>query len=155
MPKPRMSKSKREALKEQGTLNPHPEKVRDERFLTEDFFDPQDLLQVKYEMLRRVRLEGASRSQAAAAFGFSRPAFYQAQARLEAQGVTGLMARRRGPKGGYKLSEAVMDFVEGELEGDPSLRTRALATRVEARFGIRTHPRSIERALERRQKKRR
>ena len=44
---------KTEALRRHGSLHPHPELVRDEMFCKDDFFDPQDAVQVKYEMLRR------------------------------------------------------------------------------------------------------
>ena len=37
-------------------------------------------MQVKYEMLRRVREDGQRVSEASATFGFSRPSFYEAQA---------------------------------------------------------------------------
>jgi len=40
----------------------------------------RDVVQVKYEMLRRVRVDQVPMARAARAFGFSRPAFYQAQA---------------------------------------------------------------------------
>ena len=46
---------KARVLKEQGVLNPEPEEILDERFRTEAFFDARDLVQVKYEMVRRVR----------------------------------------------------------------------------------------------------
>ena len=72
---------KSQALQQQGCLHPHPEQVTDELFQTREFFDPRDLVQVKYEMLRRVESEGLPVSRSAAAFGFSRPSFYQAQAR--------------------------------------------------------------------------
>jgi hypothetical protein len=45
-----------EALRRYHALNPHPEKVKDEAFIKgAPFFDARDLVQVKYEMLRRVR----------------------------------------------------------------------------------------------------
>lgn len=145
---------KHEALREQRTLNPHPERVGDRLFLEHDFFDPCDLLQVKYEMLRRVRLEGRPLSEAARVFGFSRPSFYKARTAFETGGLSGLLPRRRGPKKRHKLRREVMDFLEQEMALDPSLRPAALSGRVEERFGLRVHPRSIERALARRQKKR-
>ena len=145
---------KHEALREQRTLNPHPERVVDRLFLEHDFFDPCDLLQVKYEMLRRVRLEGRPLSEAARAFGFSRPSFYKGRSAFEAGGLSGLLPRRRGPKKRHKLRGEGMDFLEREMASDPSLRGAALSERVEERFGLRVHPRSIERALARRQKKR-
>jgi len=147
--------SKVEALQDQGTLNTHPEKVRDEFFLENDFFDPRDLAQVKYEMLRRAHVDGYSLKDAAEAFGFSRPTFYKTQAAFEESGLQGLIPRRRGPRGAHKLTGEVMSFVEQILVADESLRGPALALRIEERFGVRVHPRSIERALARRQKKRR
>ena len=48
------------ALLAEGTLHPAPEQVRDPKFREHDFFDPHDLVQVKYELLRRVSLERAS-----------------------------------------------------------------------------------------------
>lgn len=59
-------------------------------------FDPRDLVQVKYEMLRRVSAEGHSVVQSAKAFGLSRPSFYQAQAALQREGLAGLLAKKRG-----------------------------------------------------------
>ena len=66
------------ALRESRCLNPHPEQVTDPAFLTEEFFDARDAVQVKYEMVRRVTLDGAPVTATAAAFGYSRPSYYQA-----------------------------------------------------------------------------
>jgi len=79
------------ALAETRCLNPHPEAVRDAAFLGSEFFDARDVVQVKYEMVRRVKAEDAPVTQAAAAFGFSRPSYYQAAARLEESGLAGLV----------------------------------------------------------------
>ena len=49
------SDPKADALREHGCLHPHPEQITDEVFLASAFFDRRDLVQVKYEMLRRVR----------------------------------------------------------------------------------------------------
>ena len=49
--------AKREALQRQGSLNRRPERVSDTLFTEDEFFDPCDVVQVKYEMLRRVRRE--------------------------------------------------------------------------------------------------
>ena len=79
------------------------------------FFDPEDLVQVKYEMLRRVREEGASVTQASAAFGFSRPSFYAAQAAFQEAGLPGLVPRRPGPRRAHKLSGPVLALLEEAL----------------------------------------
>ncbi|MHB9124567.1 MAG: helix-turn-helix domain-containing protein [Armatimonadota bacterium] len=146
---------KREILKKQGALNPHPERVTDPLFLENDFFDPLDLVQTKYEMLRRVHKEGQSVSSAAASFGFSRVSFYQAQAAFREQGLAGLVPSRRGPHGAHKLSDQVIEFMRQAMDEDESLRPSALAVLVEGRFGFSIHPRSIERALAGCQKKQR
>jgi transposase len=144
---------KSRALQQQGSLHPHPEQVTDELFLTHEFFDARDLVQVKYEMLRRVQSEGQAISQSAARFGFSRPSFYQAQASFQQGGLPALMPQKRGPKKAHKLTAEVMAFVRHLQQQDPSLRAPALASRVNDRYGITVHPRSIERALTRSQKK--
>lgn len=147
--------SKVQSLRAQGCLNRRPEAVGDLLFREDDFFDPRDLVQVKYEMLRRVRHEGLAISQASSTFGFSRPAFYQAQFTFEREGLPGLVPKKRGPRGGHKLTGEVLEFVEQERAKDDSVRASALAGLVAERFGMRVHPRSIERALLRSKKKRR
>jgi transposase len=152
MPKPVLSESKLQSLKEQGALNPHPEKVTNPMFMEGEFFDPYDLIQVKYEMLRRVQKEGVSVSGAVAAFGFSRTAFYRTQKCFAKAGLAGLLPQMRGPKGAHKLSGEVMSFIDQALSENPSLRAPVLAKMVEGRFGFPVHPRSIERALSRQKK---
>jgi len=138
-----------EALRAERSLNPRPEAVRDERFADSEFFDRRDLVQVKYEMVRRVRVEGERVSRTARAFGFSRTAFYQAQAALEAGGLAALVPGRPGPRRAHKLSEEVVAFARERLEAEPSLRSAELAAAIRERFGLRVHPRSVERALAR------
>jgi transposase len=153
MPKRSAADPKTEALRQRTSLNPHPERVTDRLFLERDFFDARDLLQVKYEMVRRVETEELSVTSAATTFGFSRLFFYHAQKALQQQGLPGLLPKKRGPQGGHKLTEEVVDFLERVRAEDDSLRARELADRVEKHFGIQVHPRSIERALVRRKKK--
>jgi transposase len=143
------------ALNRHHALNPRPQAVGDPAFASGNpFFDPRDLVQVKYEMLRRVREEGQAVSHTAATFGFSRPSFYQAQALFEQGGLPGLLPQRPGPKRAHKLSEAVVDLLEAMLAEDPTLNSRRLAQLLEEQLGLRTHPRSVERALDRRRRKR-
>jgi transposase len=150
---PSDSCEKRAELRRHHALNPRPRAVRDPAFLGENpFFDPHDLVQVKYEMLRRVREGGQRVGEASAAFGFSRPSFYQAQAAFSEAGLPGLVPERPGPKRAHKLSEAILDLLEAALIEEPSLKSAALASLLEERLGLKVHPRSIERALRRRRK---
>jgi transposase len=153
MPKKPPPDPKSLALRQQGCLNPHPERVTDELFQTREFFDSRDLVQVKYEMLRRVETEGLPVNRSAAVFGFSRPSFYQALASFRQGGLPALLPQKRGPKQAHKLSAEVLAFIREARQEDSSLRPAALVSRIQDRYGIAVHPRSIERALARSQKK--
>src|SRR5258708_31387127 len=96
-------------LKRTGTLNPHPEAVGDLLFKENPFFDPRDLLQVRYEMLRRHSAEDMSILDAAAAFGVSRPTFYQAQVACNRAGLAGLLPRQRAPNAAHNATPHVLD----------------------------------------------
>jgi len=87
------------------------------------------------------------------AFGFSRPVFYQAQALFHRAGLPGLIPQRPGPRRAHKLSELIVDFLLQHQLRDPLLRAPALSELVREHFDLVVHPRSIERALERRRKK--
>ncbi len=154
MAKTKAPDPKTQALRQRGSLNPHPDKVADPLFATSDFFDPRDVVQVKYEMVRKVRVDRQPVSQSATAFGFSRPSFYQAQALLERGGLAALVPQKPGPRRRHKLDTEVMDFLRQLRSEDSSLRPPELARRIQERFGRKVHPRSVERALAREKKKR-
>jgi len=145
---------KPESRRRQGRTNPHPEAVFDPVFLSSDFFDPRDLLQVKYELLRRVRVDGETISKSAKAFGLSRPSFYQARAAFEQGGLSALLPKKRGPRRAHKLDDDVVKYLHEQLSHAPELSAIELKTCVLERFGIAVHARSIERALARYEKKR-
>jgi transposase len=152
--KPELTDAKLQSLHQHHALNSRPESVRDPAFTAGDpFFDARDLVQVKYEMLRSVRQEGRPASQAAQDFGFSRPSFYQARALFEEGGLPALLPQRPGPKRAHKLSEEVVDFLESALAEEAALNSSLLAELLLRERGLTVHPRSIERALERRSKK--
>lgn len=145
---------KLKSLRQHHALNPRPQRVTDATFTRGNpFFDPRDLVQVKYEMLRSVSEEGRPATHAARDFGFSRPSFYQAQAVFEQGGLPALLPQRPGPKRAHKLTEEVVDFLESARAADPGLNPSRLAQLLQEEYGLSVHRRSIERALERRSKK--
>lgn len=146
--------SKRSLLQQQGTLHPRPEAVTDPLFAANSFFDPHDLVQVKYEMIRHVQLDQAPVSQAAEQAGLSRPSFYQAQSCFQQQGLQGLLPRKPGPRGAHKLTPPVLEFVDASLASHPNLKFSELARMIQDKFGTAVHPRTIDRVLSSRQKKR-
>src|SRR5207249_12009924 len=82
-------------LKRTGALNPRPDSVSDTLFQENPFFDPKDLLQVRYEMLRRHSVERISIVDVAANFGVSRPTVYQAQAAFQQAEIGRASCRER------------------------------------------------------------
>jgi transposase len=145
---------KAEALQQQRCLNPRAEKVTSELFQKSDFFDPRDLLQVKYEMLRGVRVGRQPIRQAALRFGFSRPSVYKALATFDRTGLLGLVRTKPGPRRAHKLSESVLKFIEEQKREDGAVTLDDLVERVKRQFGLVVHIRSIQRALKRKEKKR-
>jgi transposase len=142
---------KEEALRAARALNPRPDEVTAPEFSASEFFDARDLVQVKYEMLRQARQEGSTVSDAASAFGFSRPSFYEAKAAYEQAGIPGLLPKRPGPRRAHKLSESIVErLIEAATE--ETLSSADLADLADREFGVRVHPRSVERALARRPK---
>ena len=135
------------ALLEEGTLNPTPGKVQDPKFHDGEFFDPRDIVQVKYEMLRRVSVESASVTSATEEYSVSRPTYYQTKASFEEAGIAGLVPRKRGPRGPHKVRGAVLAFVEEQLVAGEPIRARQLAKQIQKRFDLDVHPRTIERAV--------
>jgi len=149
----RRDKGKLEALRKRNLLHARAADVTDPLFADKLFFDPNDALQVKYEMLRRARVDGHSVAQASRTFGLSRPSFYQARAAFDRAGMAGLLPDKRGPKRAHKLTAPVLAFVRAALGANAELSATELAERVRERFGVSIHPRSIDRALARPEKK--
>jgi transposase len=133
------------------TLNRRPEAVVDEAFRSSEFFDARDLVQVKYEMVRRVEADRLAVVAAAGAFGFSRQSYYTAARALADEGLAGLVPARPGPRGAHKLTDEVLEHLEQLRATDPQLGAAELAAAVAERFGVTVHRRSVERALARRE----
>lgn len=103
---------KGDELARSRTLNSHPENVSDEAFGSSEFFDARDVVQVKYEMVRKVETDGTTVSAAAGAFGMSRQSYYGAAAALAEGGLAGLLPAKPGPRGAHKLTDEVVDHLE-------------------------------------------
>lgn len=139
--------NKRQALQASGTFNPRHARVHHPLFRESEFFDPQDLLQLKYESLRALQKDHYSLAQAASEFGLSRPTLYQAREHFQAGGLEGLLPAKRGPRKAHKLTPEVLGYVRELSTTQPDLTPRQWATRVRQRFHIKVHPRTLEKAL--------
>jgi len=145
--------SKKRALAQSGTLNRNADNVVDPKFKNLAFFDPNDIVQVKYEMLRSAHKDGVGVLKASKTFGFSRITFYKTEKAFKENGISGLLPRKKGPRRAYKLTSEVMEFV-GELLGQkPQMKSDVIKEKIKKRFGIPVHKRSIERAIQKGKKK--
>lgn len=141
--------SKVDALRREGLLNPHPERVLDPAFRDSAFFDPRDLLQVRYEMLRCARRENITQAEAARRFGVTRMTFHRVRSAFAEHGLAGLLPARRGPRAPRKLTPAILRFAVAHRRRHGPVGARRLARAIEAEFGVRLHPRTLQRALPR------
>jgi transposase len=156
MPTPptRPPDAKTTALRRAGALHPRPDAIRDEAFAQHPFFDPRDRVQVRYEMVRRHRVDGRPVTEVAETFSVSRQAFYEAATAFEGQGIPGLLPKRPGPKRAHKCTNEILDFVEQWYAGDDVRPGETVSLAVARRFHVTIHPRSLDRAIARRKKKR-
>jgi transposase len=147
-------RKKIEALRSSGALNRHPEKVRNPLFTENEFFDPHDLVPLKYETVRAVEVDGHPIVQAALDFGLSRPTIYEAQEKIRQAGVQGLLPQKRGPKKARKLTPEVRRYLEELVGSEPDLQAAVLVQRVRRRFGVVLHPRTVEKAVQKKGRQR-
>jgi len=138
---------KRKALQTTGTFNSRAAQVRHPLFQQSSFFDPEDLLQLKYETLRAVEIERCPIAKAARDFGLSRPTIYEAQTQLQQQGLEGLLPHKRGPRAAHKLTGEILQYVQEQTAAEPEIHADELAKRVRQRFAVKLHPRTIQKAL--------
>ena len=136
--------TRRRVLEQARLLHPRPEAVTAPLFDgRQPFFFALDKVQVKYEMLRAHVVDGLSATAAAEQHGYSRAALYLITTAFDEAGMRGLLDEPRGRRGPLKLTPEVIKFV---ASADPTLSGVQLASEVEARFGVRLHRRTIERA---------
>lgn len=151
--------NKRQALERARLRHPHPERVLSPLFERIGFFDPNDKLQVKYEMLRSHEVEAVPINRAAEVFGYTRQGFYQVQQAFREEGMAGLLEKKRGRKGPVKCTPEIVAFLVQQKQSEPELSGRELAERVAEHFGVQMHRRTVEKAVKnlnrpRRKKKR-
>lgn len=138
---------KNDVLKENGTYNLNYAGVTAPHFHKGIFFDPHDLIQVKYEMLRSVETGGCTVTQASQQYGLSRESFYNTRSAYETGGLQALVPKKTGPKGAYKLTEKGRDFIDHYQAEHPGASALEINNRMKENTGIRVHKRTVERYL--------
>jgi len=145
---------KKNYLKKEGCLNKNASIIRAEIFNNgNSFFDKNDIVQTRYEMLRCVEKDNYTINAASEMFGVSRISFYKTKKAFEEKGMQGLLPQKKGPNSPHKLTDNVINFIESEKEAEPDLKSDELTDKVRQAFNLKIHPRTIEKALAVRKKK--
>ena len=142
---------KQEVLMRNGTYNRNYAKVTETRFVDDDFYDPRDLAQVKYEMLRAARESQRSVEEITSSFGFSRAGFYKIKKSFEEEGVSAFASNKTGPRGAWKLTEEIRRFADGYLSDHPDASSEEIADALKAERGLEISKRTVERYRSRKQ----
>jgi transposase len=139
---------RRSHLRKAGLLNPEPERVRDPLFQqASEFFDAEDHLQVRYEMLRAHLVDRDAIRAICKRFGVSRQTYYNLQAKFLGEGTGGLLPKRPGPKGPRKLTAEVLNLVRQRLGSEELLSTTELCEEIQGAFGVALHRRTVEKLV--------
>jgi hypothetical protein len=147
MSTPHRHDPKAQFLAERGALHPHPGQAQDALFRTGTFFDARDLIQVRYEMVRRYRVDAQPASRVARSFGVSRQSLYLLARAVRGHGLPGLFPRKRGPKAAHKWTDEVLAFARARRPESPQLPLDELLAGVREHLGIHLHRRTLERRL--------
>jgi len=139
--------TKNENLKKNGCFNNNYENVFANIFSAAPFFDKQDIVQVKYEMLRAASNNEGSITEIADAFGFSRKSYYQANTAYNAGGLYGLIPKKTGPQKAHKLNTEVQKFIESYLVTHKNAKAKEITAAVASEMNVQIHPRTIYRYL--------
>jgi len=131
--------NKTDILIENGSFNKNAVSVNN------PYFDPQDLVQVKYEMLRAVKNNELNVSAASKQFGFSRTAYYKIERRFGEAGVEGLCLQKTGPKLPAKLTPDIIEFVSELKEKHPNITNDKIVKEIKTQKGLSIHKRSLQR----------
>ena len=137
--------NKKDYLLGNGTYNKSHKKVKSKKFIENDFFDPTDMIQVKYEMLKEVTKNGKSISEAATDFGFSRTAFYHIKEVFDKKGLIGLAPEKKGPKNPYKLTSEIQRDIDDCISENPMISSSEITKRVNSNKDVNISKRTVER----------
>ena len=136
---------KKEVLKANGTYYGRYHSVKKREFQVGSFYDPMDIVQVKYEMLRDAQDSGRTIGSAAEDFGFSRTAFYAIKESFEENGLVALIPEKKGPKEQHKLTKILRDFIDEYISDHPKASAAEISKAILTEQGVEISKRTVER----------
>ncbi len=143
-----MAEIKKKFLEKEGLLNPKPERISHPLFKTLDFFDPLDLPQVRYELIRAARAEKISVVQTCNLFGFSREYFYKLERAFMARGYVALLGSTMGRRPIIALNQEVVNFIVHRKIEEPKLSGENLRKEIQQLYNVHCSRRTVERIVE-------
>jgi len=136
---------KKDILMENGTFNKNYKNVKAAKFINDQFYDPMDIAQVKYEMLKEVEQNGITITDAADNYGFSRTAYYNIKDAFSSQGIKGLIPEKSGPKSPHKLTQTYQERIDEWVAGNPGISSNDIAALINQDGTIQINKRTVER----------
>lgn len=143
-----MEKEKNKFLDKEGLLNKKPDRISHSLFKTHEFFDPFDLLQVRYEMLRSVKVDGCSVAKACRTFGFSREYYYKLGRMFTERGFVGLLGAPSGRRPLIALNQELVNFIIHKKLEEPKLSGDNICKQIKKNYHVKCSTRTVERIIE-------
>lgn len=143
-----MTDTKKQFLRKEGLINPKPERVCYKHFESNDFFDPMDLPQVRYEMIRTARVENISVANACRLFGFSREYFYKLERKFMEHGFVALLGSQKGRRPLIALNNEIVNFIIHRKVDNPNLSGEDLRKEILKIHKLDCSRRTVERIIE-------
>lgn len=143
-----MADTKKHFLQKEGLINPKPERVQYHFFNANKFFDPLDLPQVRYEMLRLARGDKTSVANACRLFGFSREYFYQLERKFMENGFVALIGDQKGRRPLIALNNEIVNFIVHRKIDNHSLSGEDLREEILKIYKLDCSRRTVERVIE-------
>ena len=123
------------------------DKVTEPRFLDSDLFDPKDLLQVRYEMVRSIKEGVITLDEVPSKYGVSAMTAKRCVSSLEKGGIIALVPERKGPKGPSSLDDESLRFIDSYIAEHPKASGRKVHDALEAEKHVGVSKRTVERYL--------
>lgn len=143
-----MSQQRTDFLVAQGLANSRPERVKSPLFGSLEFFEPLDLPQVRYEMLRAARGGSASVAEACRSFGFSREYFYRLERAFLERGYVALLGSPMGRPPLLALNPQIVNFIVYRKLEDATVSGETLRGEIQDLFKVDCSRRTVERIVE-------
>ncbi len=135
---------KESRLRKSNTFNPKRDKIKDSIF-KDEIMDPQDLLQVRYEMVRAIEYDNKPIGEVSSAYGVSVTTARRYIDDLKKGGLKALVPGPKGPAGPSKLKKEASDFIDNYHKNNPKAGGAKIHAALEAKLRLGISKRTVER----------